>query len=211
MRAGTAMSWVWIVAVVARAWNLEARVPAARVRLNEIAARTSQAAFAVNSPDGRWATGPFFSSAMTFVNAERTLTSYCRLNLDPLACFRWLLDGLEDRGWWSGPVCSGAVGVPVQGDDVGVVGVVDEAVDGRGGHDVVAEGLAPAGEREVGRDDHGPGLVAGCDELEEQRGRCGVEREVADLVDLCRHRHRSTYADLAIMPIRPDDDVQMAW
>ncbi len=40
MRAGTAMSWVRIVAVVARAWNLEARVPAARVRLNAIAART---------------------------------------------------------------------------------------------------------------------------------------------------------------------------
>ena len=33
---------------------------------------------------------------------------------------------------------AGAVGVAVQGDDVGVV---DEAVDGRGGHDVVAEGL----------------------------------------------------------------------
>ena len=30
MRAGTAMRWVRIVAVVARAWNLEARVPAAR-------------------------------------------------------------------------------------------------------------------------------------------------------------------------------------
>ena len=39
MRAGTAMRWVRIVAMVARAWNLEARVPAARVRLNEIAAR----------------------------------------------------------------------------------------------------------------------------------------------------------------------------
>ena len=66
MRAGTAMRWVRIVAVVARGWNLEASVPAARVRLNEIAARTSHAAFALIRPDGRCAIGPFFSSAMTF-------------------------------------------------------------------------------------------------------------------------------------------------
>ena len=66
MRAGTAMSWARIVAVVARAWNLEARVPAARVRLNEMAARTSHAAFALIRPEGRCASGPFLSSAMTF-------------------------------------------------------------------------------------------------------------------------------------------------
>src|SRR5674476_482457 len=66
MRAGTAMSWARIVAVVARAWNLEARVPAARVRLNEIAASTSHAALAFICPEGRWASGPFFNSAMTF-------------------------------------------------------------------------------------------------------------------------------------------------
>src|SRR5450759_4772732 len=66
MRAGTAMSWARIVAVVARARTLEARVPAARVRLNEIAARTSHAAFAFICPDGMCASGPFFSSAMTF-------------------------------------------------------------------------------------------------------------------------------------------------
>ena len=66
MRAGTAMRWARIVAVVARAWNLEARVPAARVRLNEIAARTSHAPFAFICPDGKCASGPFFSSAMTF-------------------------------------------------------------------------------------------------------------------------------------------------
>jgi hypothetical protein len=66
MRAGTAMRWVRTVAVAARVWNLEARAPAARVRLNEIAARTSQAAFALIRPEGRCASGPFFSSAMTF-------------------------------------------------------------------------------------------------------------------------------------------------
>ena len=43
-------------------------------------------------------------------------------------------------------VGAGAVGVTVQGDDVGVV---DEAVDGGDGDDVVAEGFAP--ERENAR------------------------------------------------------------
>src|SRR5665647_595787 len=41
-------------------------VLAARVRLNEIAASTSHAAFAFICPEGRWASGPFFNSAMTF-------------------------------------------------------------------------------------------------------------------------------------------------
>src|SRR5674476_1185386 len=66
MRAGTAMSWARMVAVVARAWNLEARVPAARVRLNAMAASTSHAALAFICPEGRCASGPAFSSAMTF-------------------------------------------------------------------------------------------------------------------------------------------------
>src|SRR5450756_2774922 len=85
----------------------------------------------------------------------------------PWVCFRWLLGRLGCSGWWPGAVRAGAVGVAVQGDDVGVM---DEAVDGRRGHDVVAEGLAPAGERQVRGHDHGSGLVAGCDGLEEQRG-----------------------------------------
>jgi len=63
------------------------------------------------------------------------------------------------------------------------VGVVDEAVDGGGCDDVVAEGLSPSREREVGRHDDGPGLVARGDELEEQRRRRRVEREVAHLVN----------------------------
>ena len=49
----------------ARAWRPPARAPAARVRLWAIAAQTSQAALAVNRPEGRCASGPFFSSAMT--------------------------------------------------------------------------------------------------------------------------------------------------
>jgi hypothetical protein len=34
------INWVRMVAVVARAWNSEARAPAARVRLNAITAQT---------------------------------------------------------------------------------------------------------------------------------------------------------------------------
>ncbi len=53
-RAGTLMSWARMVPVVARAWNAEARQPLARVRLNAIAASTSQAELAVNDPDVIW-------------------------------------------------------------------------------------------------------------------------------------------------------------
>ena len=65
MRAGTLMSWARIVADLARAWNFEASAPAARVRLKAIAARTAQALLALNTPEGQWASGPFFRSAMT--------------------------------------------------------------------------------------------------------------------------------------------------
>src|SRR5665647_1976777 len=54
-----------MVAVVALLIAGPARVAAARVRLNAITARTSQAAFAVNFPDGRWARAEFFRSAWT--------------------------------------------------------------------------------------------------------------------------------------------------
>ena len=52
-RPGTAISWVRIVPVVALACKREAEVPAARVRLNAIVARTNQALFAANDPDGK--------------------------------------------------------------------------------------------------------------------------------------------------------------
>src|SRR3954453_19056315 len=69
IRAGTMISRVRRVAVVAtaRAWpgRVAARAPAARSRLNAITARASQAALAVNTPDGRSASGPALRSAMT--------------------------------------------------------------------------------------------------------------------------------------------------
>ena len=78
--------------------------------------------------------------------------------------------------------------------------MVDEAVDHGGGDHVVAEDLAPAAERLVGGDDEAGSFVAAGDDLEEQVGGLGLERDVADLVDLCGHPHRSTYADPATMP-----------
>src|SRR5262245_61462752 len=58
-----------------------------------------------------------------------------------------------------------------------------EAVDHGGGHDVVAEDFSPAAERLVGGDDQRCAFVAGRHQLEEQVGRLGFERDVADLVD----------------------------
>src|ERR1035437_500442 len=51
-RAGTAISCRRMVAVVALAWKTDARVPAARVRLNAIAANANQALFAGKDPEG---------------------------------------------------------------------------------------------------------------------------------------------------------------
>ena len=79
-------------------------------------------------------------------------------------------------------------------------GVVDEAVDHRGGDDLVAEDLAPAAEGQVGGDHDRALFVAGGDELEEQVRRVVIEGDVADFVHLCGHPHRSTYADTATMP-----------
>ena len=54
-----------IVAVVALANCGSARVPATRVRLKAITASTSQAALAVNAPEGRCARAELFRSAWT--------------------------------------------------------------------------------------------------------------------------------------------------
>jgi hypothetical protein len=60
-----ATRWRRTVGVVAFAWRRLASAPAARVRLNARASSASQAALAVNRPEGRWARALFFRSAMT--------------------------------------------------------------------------------------------------------------------------------------------------
>src|SRR5579859_5612614 len=62
-------------------------------------------------------------------------------------------------------------------------GMMEETVEERRGDDGVAEDLAPFGEAAVGGENDGAALVAGVDELEEEVGTAGAERQVADLVD----------------------------
>jgi hypothetical protein len=60
---------------------------------------------------------------------------------------------------------------------------MDEAIDERGGHHVIAKDVAPLLEAFVGREHRGRMLLAACHELkEEHRARAG-DREVADLID----------------------------
>ena len=62
-------------------------------------------------------------------------------------------------------------------------GVVEEAIEQRGGDNGIAEDLSPFGEAAVGGEDHGAALVAGIDQLEEQVAAAGNDREVSDLID----------------------------
>ena len=74
---------------------------------------------------------------------------------------------------------------------------VEESVEHGCGDGGVAEDLAPGGDAAVGGQ-HDAGLeVALRDDLE-QRG--GGKRQIPKLVDLCRHPHRSIYAEPATMP-----------
>ena len=61
-RAGTVISRLRMVPVVALARAVSVSVAAARVRLNAMTASTSQALVAVNRPLGRWARAEFFRS-----------------------------------------------------------------------------------------------------------------------------------------------------
>jgi hypothetical protein len=67
-----------------------------------------------------------------------------------------------------------------EGDDFGVV---DDAVDRRGGDDLVAEDVSPAGEGQVRCEDQRDVFVARGDELEEEVGGVLFEGDVADFVD----------------------------
>ena len=73
-----------------------------------------------------------------------------------------------------------AVGVPSDVDDMAVV---DQPVDERGGHHLVAEHAAPVLEALVRRQHRRRSLMPGVDELEEEHGAVLADRQVADLVD----------------------------
>jgi len=74
------------------------------------------------------------------------------------------------------------VALALDADDVGVV---DDAVDERGGTGGVREDGRPVLEGEIGREDEALPFVAAADDLEEEVGVAVVEGEVADLVELC--------------------------
>ena len=61
--------------------------------------------------------------------------------------------------------------------------MVQQAVKQGRGHDVVAEDGAPVLEAAIGGEHGGAFLVAGIDQLEEQVGAAGFDRQVADLID----------------------------
>ena len=62
-------------------------------------------------------------------------------------------------------------------------GVMQEAVEQRGGDNRIAEDFSPFRKAAVGGEDHRAFLVASVDELEEQVAAAQDHRQVADLVD----------------------------
>src|SRR6266487_5206757 len=64
--------------------------------------------------------------------------------------------------------------------DVQRDGVMEDAVQDRGGDDPVAEDFPPAAEALVAGQDHGAALVAAADELEEQVRPLPVNGQIAD-------------------------------
>ena len=84
-------------------------------------------------------------------------------------------------------------------DDDG--GVVQEAVEDADGGRLLGQEPAPLLERPVRGDGQGSTFVGAGNEPEQQLCPGVVERGEAKLVDLCRYRHRSTYADPVTMPM----------
>ena len=99
----------------------------------------------------------------------------------------------------SGAVGAHAVALAVDLEDDRAV---QEPVEHGGGDHRVVEDLAPARDAAVGGEDDRALQVAALDDLEEGGRPFRLQRQVAQLVDLCRPRHRSTYADHATMPTR---------
>ena len=74
------------------------------------------------------------------------------------------------------------IGMPFDLDDDGMV---QQAVQQGGGHHVIPKDSSPVFKTPIGGEDGGALLVAGIDQLEEQVGAAGFDRQVADLIELC--------------------------
>src|SRR6056297_1526329 len=79
---------------------------------------------------------------------------------------RWRRDGGVRAGVLRNEIGMGAKAV-AGALDLDDDGVVQQAVEQRGGDDGIAEDLAPFGEAAVGGEDHGAPFVASVDELED--------------------------------------------
>ena len=79
------------------------------------------------------------------------------------------------------------------------MGVVQETVDGGVG-DRFGHQLVEAGRVQVRRQRDGAFLVGGIDNAVERFGGLCRDWEQSDVVDLCRCRHRLTYAEPGTMP-----------
>ena len=60
--------------------------------------------------------------------------------------------------------------------------------------------LVEAGRVQVGADGHAAPFVGGVDQAVEALGGVGAHRQEADVINLCRHRHKLIYAEAATMP-----------
>lgn len=85
-----------------------------------------------------------------------------------------------------------AVGLAAGLDDVGVEG---DTVDDGAAKPLVSEGFRPFGKRGVGRGGDRAAFFPVGEQLEQQFRAGLVQLELAELVDLCRPRHRLIYTD----------------
>ena len=77
---------------------------------------------------------------------------------------------------------------------------MNQPVQERHGHLLIAKDLRPLCKGQIGGNANASAFVAITEEVEEELGGGLGEGEVAELIDLCGCPHRSTYADPATMP-----------
>jgi hypothetical protein len=81
---------------------------------------------------------------------------------------------------------------------------MEQAIEDRGGEDVVAEDRAPLRDDLIGGDQEAAAFVPASDELEKERRAASFKRQVAELVDLCGAPHKSTKSAISrTAPTRP--------